>query len=246
MGELANVSVTAGGSAPLTMTSLEIAELTGKEHRNVMRDIRAMLAELHGEGGVLRFEHTHHNSQNGQAYPIFCLPKRETMVLVSGYSVELRARIVDRWMTLEAQAPLPVDLLKVLNDPSSLRGILLGYAEKVLALEESSRALEEKAGALDRIADAAGSFCITDAAKMLQIMPKELFAYLRSRGWIYRRPGAEHDVGYHEHLANGDLEMKLTTLVRTNGRHKVTEQVRITPKGLAKLAKVLNAQAQLL
>ena len=34
----------------LTMTSLEIAELTGKRHDNVMRDIRSMLVELHGEG----------------------------------------------------------------------------------------------------------------------------------------------------------------------------------------------------
>lgn len=39
----------------MTMTSREIAELTGKEHRNVMRDIRIMLVELHGEGGCAQF-----------------------------------------------------------------------------------------------------------------------------------------------------------------------------------------------
>lgn len=42
-----------------TMTSCEIAELTGKRHDNVLRDARAMLAELHGEGGVLSFGATH-------------------------------------------------------------------------------------------------------------------------------------------------------------------------------------------
>lgn len=113
----------------LTMSSKEIAELTGKEHRNVMRDIRAMLVELHGEGGVLSFEHTHRNGQNGQAYPIFSLPKRETLILVSGYSVELRARIIDRWQELEQQQAKPpagselsrLDILRLAMDAEEAR-----------------------------------------------------------------------------------------------------------------------------
>ena len=87
----------------LTMTSREIAELTGKEHRNVLRDIRTMLTELYGEAGLPSFEHTHTNEQNGQSYPIFNLPKRETLILVSGYNVGMRAKIIDRWQELEAQ-----------------------------------------------------------------------------------------------------------------------------------------------
>lgn len=58
---------------PLTMSSLEIAELTGKRHDNVMRDIKNMLDEL-GEG-VLSFEDTYINKQNGQEYACFNLPK---------------------------------------------------------------------------------------------------------------------------------------------------------------------------
>lgn len=95
-----------GGDATLTMSSLEIAELTGKEHRNVMRDIRKMLDEM-DEGGVLKFEHTHQNPQNGQTYPIFRLPKRECLILVSGYDVPLRAKIIDRWMELEGMVAAP-------------------------------------------------------------------------------------------------------------------------------------------
>ncbi|WP_375276206.1 Rha family transcriptional regulator [Methylorubrum thiocyanatum] len=86
-----------------TMSSLEIAERTGKRHDHVMRDIRSMLEglQINGPsfGGVYR-------DGKGEQRPCLHLPKRECLILVSGYSVELRAAIIDRWQELEqAQAP---------------------------------------------------------------------------------------------------------------------------------------------
>jgi Rha family phage regulatory protein len=84
-------------SGKLTMSSREIAELTGKRHDNVVRDIRAMLIKLHEKvGGGLSFEDTYTDPQNGQIYPVFNLPKRETLILTSGYSVTQPAAISDR------------------------------------------------------------------------------------------------------------------------------------------------------
>lgn len=103
-----SVSASPAPGVAVTMSSREIAELTGKRHDHVMRDIRAILVELHGEGGVPKFGDTYLNEQNGQSYPVFHLPKRETLILVSGYSVELRARIIDRWQELEAAVSAPV------------------------------------------------------------------------------------------------------------------------------------------
>lgn len=105
-------------SQALTMSSREIAQLTGKRHDNVMRDARVMLAELHGEGGVLKFEDTQRNPQNGQSYPIFRLPKRETLILVSGYNLQMRAAIIDRWQELEAQPVSNPYQLPDFNNPA--------------------------------------------------------------------------------------------------------------------------------
>lgn len=132
-----------------------------------------------------------------------------------------------------------VDPSRILNDPSALRGLLANYTEKVIALQQENAALAPKAEALDRIATAQGSLCITDAAKALQIPPRTLFDYLQRKRWIYRRHGTGW-LGYSDKSQAGLVEHKVTTLERPDGNDKVTEQVRITPRGLAKLAEAFN------
>jgi phage regulator Rha-like protein len=101
----------------LTMSSLEIADRTGKLHFHVLTDIRLMLESL-GIGDTV-FRGTYRTAQN-KPLPCFNLPKRETLILVSGYSVELRAAIIDRWQELEAQQapriPTHVEALRLAAD----------------------------------------------------------------------------------------------------------------------------------
>lgn len=222
-----------------TMSSREIAQLCEKRHDNVVADIRRMIVDLEGEGGLLKFQDTYRNPQNGQSYPIFRLPKRETLILVSGYRLDLRAKIIDRWQELEEQARQPVDPLKALNDPATMRGLLLSYSEKVIELEQVNAELAPKAKALDRIATADGSLNITEAAKALQVRPKDLFAWLQAHRWIYRRVGGTW-LGYQDKTQAGYLEHKLTTVQRGDGSEKVTEQVRVTPKGLTRLSALIG------
>jgi Rha family phage regulatory protein len=225
-------------TTPLTMTSRDIADLTGKEHRNVMADIRKMLTELHGEGGLLNFQQSYLNAQNKEQ-PEFRLPKRETLILVSGYSVAMRARIIDRWQELEAAPP------QALNPATLSRMQLIELAmqaeQERLALEHKVEKLAPKAEALDRFATfAEGSMCITNAAKALQQQPKAFFRWLQEHQWIFRRPGGSGWLAYQSRIQVGYLEHKVTTVERGDGSEKVVEQVLVTAKGLAKLSEHLT------
>lgn len=86
--------------ATVTISSVEIAQLCDKRHDNVMADIRKMLVELNLHAPD--FLGTYKTSQ-GNEYQCFFLPKREALILVSGYRVDLRAKIIDHLEELERQ-----------------------------------------------------------------------------------------------------------------------------------------------
>ena len=86
-------------TSTMTMSSLEIAKLTGKEHKNVLADVRAMLEGLEIEPADFS---AGYKDGKGETRPCFNLPKRECFILVSGYNLKLRAAIIDRWQELES------------------------------------------------------------------------------------------------------------------------------------------------
>lgn len=90
-----------------TMSSLEIAELTGKEHSNVLRDIRNMLSGLgYSElnSNIIQGITVILNERN-QTKEIL-LDQDHALTLVSGYEVKLRMAIVKRWQELEQKEQL--------------------------------------------------------------------------------------------------------------------------------------------
>lgn len=132
------------------------------------------------------------------------------------------------------------DPMAALNDAEFLRGTLLNYSEKVIALEHKVEEMQPDVEALERIAKADGSMCITNAAKHLQVQPKFLFKMMSESHWIYRRAGGKAWLAYQDRIQSGVLEHKVTTVERSDGSEKVVEQVLVTAKGLAKLSKMLG------
>ena len=121
------------GTEAQKMTSREIAELTGKRHDHVLADIRKMLSELGLSSPDFSGEY---KDSTGRTLPCFNLPKRETLILVSGYSIPMRARIIDRWEALETGKATPAAVPT--NRASEDMAVLSALAD-ALRLEGSAR-----------------------------------------------------------------------------------------------------------
>ena len=85
------------GADVRTMSSREIAELTGKQHKHVLEDVRKMLEDLDLSSAGFAAQY---KDSTGRTLPCFNLPKRETLILVTGYSIPVIVRSIDRSATL--------------------------------------------------------------------------------------------------------------------------------------------------
>ncbi|WP_285275260.1 phage regulatory protein/antirepressor Ant [Halopseudomonas bauzanensis] len=213
----------------LTMSSREIAELTDKQHKHVKRDIETMLRELGKDAPS--FGRIYFDSMNRQQTE-YHLDRELTEVLITGYSIPLRARVIRRLHELESRPHVTVPQ----SLPEALR-LAADLAEQNSTLRLVVQEQAPKVEALQRIAQARGTLCLTDAAKHLGVQRKVLLAWMRENRWIYRREGAAHWLGYQPRLQAGLLEHRVTVLgTEDDGAQRLASQVRVTPKGLTVLA----------
>ena len=111
------------GTEERTMTSREIAELTGKRHKHVLADIEVMLDEL--GLSCIDFAVALPDSY-GRMKPCFQLPKRETLILLTRHPSPMCQRVIDRWEAWEAletgkatPAAVPIYAIDAPNGSSS-------------------------------------------------------------------------------------------------------------------------------
>jgi len=124
--------------APVTMSSREIAELTGKEHKNVLRDIRAMLDALSEDGSDL--SHVT-EEKDGRGYTsLIHLDRELTDTLLTGYSVPLRRRVIARWRELEQHAVRPMSQMEVVVASAQHLLMLERQQQEILAVQQQTSA----------------------------------------------------------------------------------------------------------
>ena len=211
-------------TAAQTMSSREIAELVGTTHDSVLKTVRGLIARGVVSGNETPYTHP----QNGQQYPEFLLNYRNTMIVASGYSPEMRARIIDRWIELE-QSAIPRTL------PEALR-LAADLAERVEQQQVRLTVAEPKAAGFDRLTESTGLYSLRDAAKTIGWPERQMTQWLLDHKWIYR--GQDGRLQPYAHKCPGHMTKKLSIPRQTSTGEKVFSQPMVTAAGLARLSAI--------
>ena len=131
------------GESEQTMSSLEIAKLTGKPHNDVMKAIRAMEPAWEEVNGG-KFSRVEYKDAKGEMRPCFELTKTECLYVATKFNDTARAKLVIRWEELEKKARANMLQLPDFTNPAeAARAWAQEYEQKtVLALE--NKRLEEE------------------------------------------------------------------------------------------------------
>ena len=157
-----------------TMTSLEIAELTGKQHFHVMEAIRKM-EPAWVKIAASNFRLGTYKDANGQLRPCYVLTKTECLYIATKFNDEARAKLVLRWEELEmADVRRKMSDVRCLPEPQKI----LALADEIIG--EGLRMVNEAAE---------DTLTATQVAKTFNMTVYDFNAVLQDMGIQYRRDG---------------------------------------------------------
>lgn len=215
-----------------TMSSKEIADLTGKRHDHVIRDIRSMLDQLQPPT-LGSNEYKEILAPNNMTAEIL-LNKDLSVCLVSGYNVQLRMAIIKRWTELEKQVQqfqLPTTFSEALLLAAKLEEERVQLAIEVQQKQQAIEVMQPTVDAYELIAGKRGVLKFQDAYKLFGGMKlKEMKQWMHDKKWLYfDRHGNE--AAAQPYIVNGYLVVKATAY---------QPQIKVTYKGIAAMARQLK------
>ena len=214
-----------------TISSIEISELTGKNHTHVMRDIRNLIDQ-----GVAQtnFGLGSYKDKNQQLRPLYILTKKGSLILASGYDALLREKIIDRWEELEIKQRNNTPQIPQ-NFADALR-LAATQAEEI----EQQQALHQLQAPKVLFADAVScsdkDILIGQLSTILQqngvkdMGQNRLFAYLRENDYLCSS-GERYNLPQQKSLDLQLFRVKTITIQQSDGSVRATNTTKVTPKG---------------
>lgn len=238
------------------MTSLQIAEITGKRHADVMKSIRKMEPawEKVAEG---KFSLGSYKDENNQDRPCYSLNKEECLYIATKFNDEARAKLIKRWKELEEQHQKPsvpqnyLEALKSLvkSEEEKQQLALQNKRQQATILTISKENTElgnkiiemlPKVSYYDQILQSDATMTITQIAQdygmsaiKLNLLLSDMRIQHKVRGqWIL----------YGQFLHGGYVHSRAIDIIRSDGRHDVKYNTEWTTKGRIFLYEALKAK----
>lgn len=207
-----------------TMNSLQIAEVTGKRHSDVLRDIRNLVEQLEDDN-ERNFALVEYTDGKGERRPMYELSKKGCLCLASGYDANLRMKIINRWEELEIKER------QTFQVPTTFSEALRLAAEQQERIEEQQKLIEvqkPKAEFYDEVVDSKDAIDMKAVAKVLNMgMGRtRLFEFLRNNKILMQnnQPYQKYvDMGWFRLVESrytkpsGDVCINLKTVVFQKG-----------------------------
>ena len=210
-----NINTSKNNNGEPQMTSLEIAQLTGKQHKHVMEAIRKMEPAWATIAGS-NFRLGSYEDANGQLRPCYLLSKVETLYIATKFNDEARAILVIRWEQLEKERRLkaPVKEIRLLASDEEV----LDEAEDIIGAE-----LEK----LNQYSDEC--YTSTEIAKPFGMLGSDLNSFLKDQGIISKSNGQWHLT--RNYLHRGLTETRSFCYYNRKGRRVMDARLVWTEKG---------------
>lgn len=237
------------------MTSLQIAEITGRRHTDVMRAIRNMEPAWE-KVSERKFALAEYQDEQGKPRPCFSLNKEECLYIATKFNDEARAKLIKRWKELEEQSKPSVpqnylealkSLVKAEEDKQKLALENRKQQQEILAISKENMELGNKITEMlpkvsyyDQILQSNATMIVTQIAQdygmsaiKLNLLLSDMKIQHKMRGqWIL----------YGQFLTGGYVHSRAVDIIRSDGRHDVKYNTEWTTKGRIFLYEALKAK----
>lgn len=215
----------------IEISSREIAELTSKDHKHVKRDIEVALKEDAPKFGLIYLDSMNRTQTE------YVLPKNIALGIVSGYSFDLRMKIINRLEQLEGEKNKPMTIEQLLEHNVKVIGQL---QNKVVLLEDKIEYDKPKVSFATTVESSINSVLIRDWAKSIGLREKDVRNWLQEKKLIYRDAK-----GMWRHYATDRAKKYLEEIPTTNATTKGTflnYTVKIRGDGQVALTDIILAE----
>ena len=209
-----------------TMTSREVAEITGKEHKNILVDIRDEIEKLENKGirAELIFQLGEYLDKNNQKRPQYNLTKEGVLQLAARYDAVVRFRLIEKVTRPKEYSQKELLLMN------------LEAIERIEELEEENQIQKQVIAEyktvkeyVDTILSSEDTMSITQTAADYGMSAMVLNGILNENR-VIRKVGNQW-ILYVEHMNKGYTKSETITVKRKDGTEKVVPNTKWTQKG---------------
>lgn len=214
-------------------TSLRVAEVFGKDHKNVIQSIENLAAEK--SAAKFFAEATYDN--RGKQYPMYYMNRDGFTLLAMGFTgkkaLQFKIQYIQAFNSMEMQIrtgyAIPGSYAEALK-------LAANQAEKIEQQKQTIAIQAPKALFADAVATSHTTILVGDLAKVIKqngvdIGAKRLFAWLREQGYLIKRIGADYNSPTQRAMELGLFEVKETAISHSDGHVTVQKTPKVTGKG---------------